>query len=279
MQVRTRERFFRRFFVADQIGTEGRLTCLGATDNLRHTMLEAIEKLLVLQDRDRKITYLQHELHALDPQRRSAQTKLQRADEHLNAARLRLRQIESDRKRLELEVEAKKQQIEKYSIQQFQTKKNEEYRALAHEISMAKSAIVKLEDEQLALMEQAESTQGDVVAGQLSSETARRDMEQQTTDIDSREKNFQEELGRLEAERAELASDADPDTLRLYERLRRNKGERVVVGIAHGVCGGCHMRLPAQILISCQTSQELVPCSNCGRILYYTQDMNLVPAE
>jgi hypothetical protein len=86
-------------------------------------------------------------------------------------------------------------------------------------------------------------------------------------------------LNRFEVERAELAGEADSDALNRYERLRRTKGERVVVGIAHGVCGGCHMKLPAQVLISCQTSQELVPCSNCGRILYYTRDMSLVPTE
>ncbi len=43
-------------------------------------------------------------------------------------------QIESARKELELEVEAKKQMIARYANQQFQTRKNEEYRALAHEI-------------------------------------------------------------------------------------------------------------------------------------------------
>src|SRR5207247_586227 len=77
----------------------------------------------------------------------------------LDAAKERIKQIESDRKKLELDAEAKKQAIERYSLQQFQTKKNEEYRALAHEIEMAREAIVKLEDQQLELMKQAEATQ------------------------------------------------------------------------------------------------------------------------
>lgn len=242
-------------------------------------MLEAIEKLLVLQDRDRKIAYLQNELQALGPQRLMAQSRLHRAEESLNSARLRSRQIESDRKRLELEVETKKQHIEKYSIQQFQTKKNEEYRALAHEISMARSAIVKLEDQELELMEQGEVTLKEATAAQRASEEARREVEKQTVEIDSRKQHLEAELARLESERVELAAEIDAENLTRYERLRRTKGERVVVGIAHGVCGGCHMRLPAQILISCQTSQEIVRCSNCGRILYYTRDMSLVPTE
>jgi predicted nucleic acid-binding Zn-ribbon protein len=61
--------------------------------------------------------------------------------------------------------------------------------------------------------------------------------------------------------------------------LLKSKGENVVVGVHHGVCGGCHMKLPAQILVTCQGHKELVSCINCGRILYYTRDMALAAAE
>ncbi len=81
----------------------------------------------------------------------------------MDAAKHRGKQIESDRKKLELDVEAKKSQIEKYGLQQFQTKKNEEYRALSHEIELCKEAIIKLEDQQIELMEKAEAAQKDVV--------------------------------------------------------------------------------------------------------------------
>ena len=64
-----------------------------------------------------------------------------------------------------------------------------------------------------------------------------------------------------------------------YERLVKSKGDNVVVGVQHGVCGGCHMRLPAQILVTCQAQQELVGCINCGRILYYTRDMDLAVVD
>jgi predicted nucleic acid-binding Zn-ribbon protein len=39
------------------------------------------------------------------------------------------------------------------------------------------------------------------------------------------------------------------------------------------------MKLPAQILVTCQGQKEIVACSNCGRILYYTRDMALAGAE
>ena len=87
------------------------------------------------------------------------------------AAKARGKQIENDRKQRELEVDAKKQQIGRYSLQQFQTKKNEEYRALAHEIDSCNANIVELEDAQLELMEQADASQREIkAAGQHASE-------------------------------------------------------------------------------------------------------------
>src|SRR5436190_3761580 len=127
-------------------------------------MLPVIEKLLILQDRDRKILKVQDELARLGPERQGLQTKLNGSQQALESAKHQVKHLESERKKLELDVEAKKQLIEKYSLQQFQTKKNEEYRALAHEIELCKQAIIKLDDQQLEFMEQAETAQRIVTA-------------------------------------------------------------------------------------------------------------------
>ena len=81
------------------------------------------------------------------------------------------------------------------------------------------------------------------------------------------------------ANREALASAVGESARGRYERLVRSKGENVVVGVQHGVCGGCHMRIPPQLLVACQAEKELVSCSNCGRILYYTADMDLAVAD
>ena len=57
----------------------------------------------------------------------------------MDAVKTKIKLVETERKKLELEVDSKKQQIERYSLQQFQTKKNEEYRALAHEIETCRA--------------------------------------------------------------------------------------------------------------------------------------------
>ena len=125
-------------------------------------MLEIIEKLLILQERDRRILRVTQELGHIGPERESLRARAVTTQHSLEAARTRVKQIESDRKQRDLEIESKKTQIDKYLNQQLQTRKNEEYKALAHEIEMAKDVIFKIEDAQIVLMEQAEAAQKDV---------------------------------------------------------------------------------------------------------------------
>ncbi len=242
-------------------------------------MLDVIEKLLILQDRDQKIRRLQGELAHVEPQRQALKLKAGDAAGRLEAARQQARQIESDRKRLDLEVQAKKEAIERYALQQFQTRRNEEYRALAHEIETCKADIFKIEDKELDLMEQAEQTQKEIAKLTREAEEAKKLLDEQVAKLDGREANLRKELAELQNHREELAAAVDAGARARYERLVKSKGENVVVGVDNGVCGGCHMKLPAQVLVYCQQQQELVSCSNCGRILYYTRDMELAAAE
>jgi uncharacterized protein len=242
-------------------------------------MQETIEKLLVLQDRDRKIHRVLEELAHIGPERETLRAKATATQAQLEAAKNRGKQIESDRKRLELDVESKKLQIEKYANQQLQTRKNEEYRALTHEIDACKADIVKIEDQEIALMEQAELAQKETSRLLREADEMKKLAEGQIAQLNQREENLKKELAELQRGREELAAAVDETARARYERLSRSKGENVVAGVHHGVCGGCHMKLPAQILVMCQAQQEIVACTNCGRILYYTRDMALAGAD
>ena len=242
-------------------------------------MLPVIENLLILQDRDRKILTLLDELAHVGPERDSLRSSLSSNQAALDAAKQKVMHLESDRKKLELDVEAKKQQIEKYSIQQFQTKKNEEFKALEHEIATCKGIILKLDDQQIELMEQIETAQKAVAAANKNLADAKKVIESRIADIGAREGNLNKELAELQSNRDELAEVIDESTRSKYDRLLKQKGQNVLVGIQHGVCGGCHMQLSRSVILGCQGDQEIVTCPNCSRILFYTRDMDLAVAD
>ena len=128
-------------------------------------------------------------------------------------------------------------------------------------------------------MEQAEAAQRQVASASHAANEAKRTIDGRLADLAGREENLKKELVSLEANRGELAQAVDPGVRSKYERLFKQKGQNVVVGIQHGVCGGCHMQLSRATVVTCQAEQEIVSCINCGRILYYTRDMDLAVAE
>lgn len=242
-------------------------------------MLDVIEKLLVLQDRDRKILQAQDELAHVEPERRELQTRASSTQARLDAAKLRGKQIESERKKLELDAAAKQQQIDKWATQQLQTKKNEEYKALQHEIDHGKQVISGIEDQELELMEKADLVQQEVVEAQKMATEAKKVVDAKIADLGAREKNLQSELAKLQSNRAELAAVVDEEARTKYDRLLKSKGGNVVVGVSHHSCGGCHMKLDRGTVVQCQANQEIVSCNNCGRILYFTRDMDLAVVD
>ncbi|MFM2082425.1 MAG: hypothetical protein RL380_1116 [Verrucomicrobiota bacterium] len=242
-------------------------------------MLDAIEKLLILQERDRQITLTRGQLAQVAPERQALQDKAASTQAGLEAAKLAAKQIESGKKQLELDVEAKKTLIEKYANQQLQTRKNEEYKALAHEIEMAKAAITAIEDKEIELMEQAEASAKQVAVAKKEADDAKKLVDEQISNLNAREENLKKEVAQFEANRNELAGVVDESARSRYDRLLKNKGGLVVVGIEHGVCGGCHMTLQTQTVVSCKAQSDIVTCPNCGRILYYTPGMDMAVAD
>ncbi len=246
--------------------------------NMPALMNENIRQLLILQDRDMKFTRLEDELESLDPERESAKRDSLKRQEVYDNAKQHLVQLEVRRKDLDNDVETKKEQINKYAQQQLETRKNDEYTALGREIDHVKEAISKIEDEELELLEEIDAYKPKIEEAKGIAEEAKAHEIATLSDFDEREKNIEKELESLEDERDSLIEKLDAKLVRHYEKLLETKSGNVVVGVDKGNCGGCHMKLQAQTLVDTKSGRDMVTCTNCGRLLYYTREM-IMPDE
>jgi hypothetical protein len=80
-----------------------------------------------------------------------------------------------------------------------------------------------------------------------------------------------EEGSQLKEERDAMATKVDPDALRIYERLLRNKKDRVIVPIENRTCSGCHIALTAQHENVVRKGENIVFCEHCSRIHYWQE--------
>jgi predicted nucleic acid-binding Zn-ribbon protein len=235
-------------------------------------MLQEIEQLLILQDRDRKIRALKHELKLAPLQRKEFESRLAVAHQQLEAVKLKSKEIEIERKKLENEAQSRREQIAKYQTQKFQTRKNEEFQALSNEIKRFEDEVRSLEDRELDLMESAETMKKTVADAEKEDGAVKARAQEQSADLDAKEKAIHAQLGALEAERTQLAGQIDEDLLDTYNRLFQSKGDGAVVALEHDVCMGCHMKLTTQTAVRVKGGREVVHCEQCGRILYWSDN-------
>ena len=227
-----------------------------------------VEALLVLQDREQKIKALQGQQKSYPLEKKSLEGKLAASRQMLEHAKSLVKANEVERRKLELDVESKRTAIGRFKTQQQATRKNEEYTAFNKEIDHVEADIRGLEDRELELMEQAEQLQRGAASAETEFTKGQTQIQDQLARLESQTKAAEARLIELQADHAKLAAAVPEDTRELYRRLFAKKGDAAVVPLEAEICGGCHMKVPTQIVFQVRGDQELTQCPQCGRILY-----------
>ena len=231
-------------------------------------MHSELEQLLVLQDRQQKIRQIQTEIKTLPLERAHLESQLAATAAGVELLKQKGRQVEIERKKLELDVGTRTESIARLKTQQYQTRKNDEFQAIGHEIERYEIEIRKLEDQELELMIEADKLRGELEAADKSARTTKESIARQLADLETKSKALGAQRQELEIERETLAAQIDPDLLDQFERLFNSKGDAAVVAVEHGVCTGCHMKVTTATAAGVKAGKEIVSCENCGRILY-----------
>jgi predicted nucleic acid-binding Zn-ribbon protein len=227
-----------------------------------------LEQLLVLQNRQQKIRQIEMEIKTMPQQRQGLENQLAASAAALTAVKSRGQHLEMDRKKLELDAGTRRESINRLKTQQYETRKNEEFRAMGNEIERYEKEIQQIEDQELELMDQAEKVKTELAAEEKKAAAARESIARQIADLDQKGKALDSQLQQLTAERTELASKVEEDLLNRFERLFASKGDAAVVALEHEVCTGCHMKVTTQTAHRVRNGKEIVSCEQCGRILY-----------
>ena len=81
----------------------------------------------------------------------------------------------------------------------------------------------------------------------------------------------QDELDRHDQKLATLSKTVDPALLERYNQVKQHHAVPIAK-IVNSKCGGCNMSLPMVMLKKIATTDGIVECENCGRILYSAND-------
>lgn len=137
---------------------------------------------------------------------------------------------------------------------------------LQHEVDSLKARRNRLEDKTLELMDQVELATASVAKVSSEFEALETEWHSQQQKLSAEMEQLKNKLSDLKQKRQPLSTEIDPQTLELYDNLKKQKGT-AVAKIEQGICRGCSISLPISELQQARSGNP-VRCSSCGRILF-----------
>ena len=231
-------------------------------------MLPEIEQLLIIQDRDQKITKLNSDIERLPLEEQQAKQRLKSVIESVNSAESEIKSNEVEISKIELDIDTRKDSITKLKNQQLETKKNEEFAAMEHSITNYQDEISKLEDSQLELMEIGEELNTSLKEANDIHAKEQKVVDAELAIIKERKIQFSKKIEELKSDREKIASNIDNDLLDQYNRIFKSKKGVAVSELVNDICSGCHMKVTPTTAGMVRAEKVVSTCDQCGRILY-----------
>ena len=167
----------------------------------------------------------------------------------------------------ELDIKANNEKIDKYKNQLLIIKTNKEYKALNSEVSHLENKNSEIDDVLIVLMEEEVN-----IHAQL--EINKKDQKKADDELKANEEKLRKKIEEVEKDIAEyrnkrniLAKDLNPQLVRRYALLIKNKSRKAVVFSDNNACGGCGYNIRPQLIIEINEGHKIINCENCGRIL------------
>ena len=231
-------------------------------------MLPEIEQLLIIQDRDQKITKLNSDIERLPLEEQQAKQRLKSVIESVNSAESEIKSNEVEISKIELDIDTRKDSITKLKNQQLETKKNEEFAAMEHSITNYQDEISQLEDSQLELMEKGEELNNSLEEANDIHAKEQKVVDAELAIIKERKIQFSKKIEELKSDREKIASNIDNDLLDQYNRIFKSKKGVAVSELVNDICSGCHMKVTTTTAGMVRAEKVVSTCDQCGRILY-----------
>lgn len=240
---------------------------------LEETMIrDALNVVLNIQDLDMKMLRLLRirkervkELEQIAALRKELYIQLSEKEKEIS-------ELDKQIQNIEYKIQEISEKIKKLEAQQGSIKKVEEFNSITQEMTALERNKSSLEHSVSDLVDRkvAEEDLLTKIKESLSaSESSSLALE---NEVQNSIKLINEEGRSLKNQRDTLVTAADPEILHIYERLLRNKKDRVIVPIENRTCSGCHISLTAQHENIVRKGKNLVFCEHCSRIHYWQSE-------
>jgi uncharacterized protein len=234
-------------------------------------MQELHAALIGLQELDGEIDRAEASLADYAPRLTELDAPADAVEREMEAVRVKLEELRAAAERLERNAQQKRERLASYQDRLTKARTSREESALRAEIDLVRRA---LDADVVDIRQTAEQiTRTDLKVDDLQRQVtkARADAAPQRDELLEAQMEAEDALARLRDRRENLALRLDPQSRRLYERLRTGRTRLVLAPLTdEGACGSCFNVLPVQEQAVVRRGEVLHRCEACGVILYLT---------
>ena len=212
-----------------------------------------------LHERDRKIPLLAA----------TAEATLDTAKRELHSLTVTLESLSKERRDYERDLESHEGQLDKVRGRLRELKTNKEYQAHLFEIEMGNKKKGELEERILTLMERIETYQEQARQAKNRMAEAEQSFLAEKARLDAQATSLRQELSELSEKRQSIEAGMDRAVLSHYNKVRARRKDVAVAPVRNGICSGCRLQLPPQLVAQVRRSDALLNCPYCYRMLYW----------
>jgi len=144
-----------------------------------------------------------------------------------------------------------------------------ELQALQREIDQIKESNAQLEEELIKVLEELEACASSLKEKDEELKKLEEAWRQRRTEIEAQLAGIEQAVTEASAVRQAIATQLNGELIQRYELIFSRRGGMAVVAVSEGICQGCYMNIPHQLLNEILKSEKLNLCPSCHRILYY----------
>jgi predicted nucleic acid-binding Zn-ribbon protein len=237
-----------------------------------------LRPLIELQTLDLRMAEIKEHQRKLPVLLETAQAPLNDATKQLAELTAALDAATKDRRAQEKDLEAHEAQTEKLRARLSELKTNKEYQAHLFEIEMANKKKGEIEERILVHMEKIEQHQKDITDAQAKKAEAEQQFTGEKARLDTEQAALTAELSELEQKHKEIAVTVEKGLLARYTKLKATRRDQALAPVRNGICFGCKLQLPPQLVAEVRRSDVILTCNHCHRILYWEGEPVSEPA-
>ncbi|WHZ22968.1 MAG: protein of unknown function DUF164 [Nitrospira sp.] len=231
-----------------------------------------LSPLIALQKLDLRIADLKEQRRKIPERLEASEAPLRQAKRLLQEASTSAESLNKERRSHEKDLDAHEDRIGKMKDRAAQLKTNQEYQAHLFEVELANKKKGEIEEKILLAMEQIEQIQRTISEAQATLKESESVFTKEKATLDELDRTLAIELTDLNVKQKELSGQVEKSLLARYDKLKATRKDQALALLKDGICLGCRLQLPPQLVSQVKRAEEVHTCPYCYRMLYWEGD-------